>query len=135
MIIAMVVRIRTRRRSTPVLAAVVLMAMTSSGLAHDGHDHGPDLRASNGNNPHRRADGAIFLPKPPQRLLEVRTAILEEQNITRTLRLAGRIAANPNFSGVVQSTISGRYEAPAGGVPPLGARVKAGDLLGKVVPA
>jgi cobalt-zinc-cadmium efflux system membrane fusion protein len=35
----------------------------------------------------------------------------------------------------VQSTISGRYEAPPGGVPPLGARVKAGDLLGQVTPA
>jgi len=36
---------------------------------------------------------------------------------------------------VVQSTLQGRYEAPEGGVPPLGARVKAGDMLGRVSPA
>ena len=47
------------------------------------------------------------------------------------MRFNGRIVANPNRSGVVQSTIQGRYEAPEGGVPPLGTRVKAGDLLGQ----
>ena len=36
------------------------------------------------------------------------------------MRFNGRIVANPNRSGVVQSTIQGRYEAPEGGVPPLG---------------
>ena len=36
---------------------------------------------------------------------------------------------------MVQSTLQGRYEAPEGGVPPLGTRVKAGDLLGRVAPA
>jgi RND family efflux transporter MFP subunit len=93
------------------------------------------MRVSSGNSPQRRPDGTIFLPKPSQRLLEVRTAVLKEQKLARTVRLAGRVAANPNFSGVVQATVAGRYEAPIGGVPPLGARVKAGDLLGKVAPA
>jgi membrane fusion protein, heavy metal efflux system len=32
----------------------------------------------------------------------------------------------------VQSTLQGRYEAPEGGVPPLGTKVKAGDLMGRV---
>jgi RND family efflux transporter MFP subunit len=35
----------------------------------------------------------------------------------------------------VQSTLQGRYEAPESGVPPLGTRVKAGDLLGRVQPS
>jgi RND family efflux transporter MFP subunit len=51
------------------------------------------------------------------------------------VRFNGRIVANPNRSGVVQSTLQGRYEAPEGGVPPLGMRVKAGDLLGRVAPS
>ena len=117
-----------RRCSRSVLAA--------AAVAHDGHDHGADSAASGGNSPQRRPDGTIFLPKPSQRLLDVRTSILADRNPPRrAVRLAGRVAANPNFSGVVQSTIPGRYEAPAGGVPPLGARVKAGEPLGKVTPA
>ncbi len=35
----------------------------------------------------------------------------------------------------MQGTLQGRYEAPEGGVPPLGTHVKAGDLLGRVSPA
>ena len=133
-----VVGIRRRRRHTvpiALIAVLLAVALAATGQAHDGHDHGADVRASTGNSPQRRPDGTIFLPKPSQRLLEVRTSILKQQRATKAVRLAGRVAANPNFSGVVQSTISGRYEAPPGGVPPLGARVKAGDLLGQVTPA
>jgi membrane fusion protein, heavy metal efflux system len=126
-----------RRRSAAalLLGTMLCLAWTTSGIAHEGHDHGADLRASGGNTPQRRPDGTIFLPKPSQRLLEIRTAILQPQRVTRTVRLIGRVAANPNFSGVVQSTIPGRYEAPNGGVPPLGAHVKAGDYLGRITPA
>jgi RND family efflux transporter MFP subunit len=53
----------------------------------------------------------------------------------RTVRFHGRIVPNPNRSGVVQSTLQGRYEAPDGGVPPLGTKVKAGDPLGRVSPS
>jgi membrane fusion protein, heavy metal efflux system len=126
-----------RRRSAAalLLGMTLCLAWTASGDAHEGHDHGVDIRASGGNTPQRRPDGTIFLPKPSQRLLEIRTAILQPQRVTRTVRLVGRVAANPNFSGVVQSTIPGRYEAPSGGVPPLGAQIKAGDYLGRITPA
>jgi RND family efflux transporter MFP subunit len=137
LIAAVLLGVRARRRTTVALVAGALLALAPSqeAHAHDGHDHGADIRASGGNSPQRQPDGTIFLPKPSQRLLEVRTSILRQQAATRAVRLAGRVAANPNFSGVVQSTISGRYEAPDGGVPPLGARVKAGDLLGRVTPS
>ena len=126
---------RRRAASTALLAALLVVGLAAAAAAHDGHDHGADIRASGGNNPQRRPDGAIFLPKPTQRLLDVRTATVQIETATRAVRLAGRVAANPNFSGVVQSTIPGRYEAPAGGVPPLGSRVKAGDLMGRVAPS
>ena len=119
---------RRRAASTALLAALLVVGLAAAAAAHDGHDHGADIRASAGNNPQRRPDGAIFLPKPTQRLLDVRTATVQIETATRAVRLAGRVVANPNFSGVVQSTIPGRYEAPPGGVPPLGSRVKAGDL-------
>ena len=125
-----------RRKLVSVVAGlgIVLLAATAA-LANDGHDHGPDKSASNGNIPSRRADGTIFLPKPSQRLLEVRTRVLSQETASKTVRLTGRVVANPNFSGVVQGTIPGRYQAPEGGVPALGTRIKAGDLLGRVLPS
>jgi cobalt-zinc-cadmium efflux system membrane fusion protein len=128
--------LRVRRKGLFLLAAALgLMIASALGLAHEGHDHGPDLSASAGNSPTRRPDGSIFLPKPTQRLLAIRTRAAVVETRTRTVRFNGRIVANPNRSGVIQSTIQGRYQAPVGGVPPLGARVKAGDLLGSVAPS
>ena len=125
-----------RRKTLRPAAAIVGLVLASAGAwAHEGHDHGPDLSVSTGNSPSRRPDGSLFVPKPTQRLLEIRTRTLAVESRTRTVRFNGRIVANPNRSGVVQSTLQGRYEAPEGGVPPLGTRVKAGDLLGRVSPA
>lgn len=129
-------RWRARRLVGLGLLSLALVGLNpTDSLAHEGHDHGPDISGSSGNAPARRPNGAIFLPKPAQRLLEVRTRVLQPQTATKAVRLTGRIVANPNFSGVVQSTIQGRYQAPAGGVPALGMRVQAGDLLGTIAPS
>jgi RND family efflux transporter MFP subunit len=122
-----------RRRLLIVPAAVVgLILATAVAWAHEGHDHGPDLSVSSGNSPSRRPDGTLFVPKPTQRLLEIRTRVATAESRPRTVRFHGRIVPNPNRSGVVQSTLQGRYEAPEGGMPPLGTKVRAGDLMGRV---
>jgi RND family efflux transporter MFP subunit len=125
------------RRKLLIVPAALLGLILASAIAwaHDGHDHGPDLSAAAGNSPFRRPDGTLFVPKPTQRLLEIRTRIVMVERKMRTVRFHGRIVANPNRSGMVQSTLQGRYEPPGGGVPPLGTRVKAGDLLGRVSPS
>jgi RND family efflux transporter MFP subunit len=125
------------RRKLLILPAAILGLILASAVAwaHEGHDHGPDLSASAGNSPSRRPDGSLFVPKPTQRLLEIRTRVAATETKPRTVRFHGRIVPNPNRSGVVQSTLQGRYEAPDGGVPPLGTKVKAGDLLGRVAPS
>ena len=122
------------RRKLLIVPAAILGLILASAVAwaHEGHDHGPDLSVSAGNSPFRRPDGALFVPKPTQRLLEIRTRVATVESRPRTVRFHGRIVPNPNRSGVVQSTLQGRYEAPDGGVPPLGTKVKAGDLLGRV---
>jgi cobalt-zinc-cadmium efflux system membrane fusion protein len=125
---------RRKLLAIPIAIAGLVLA-TSLVWAHDGHDHGPDLRASTGNSPFRRADGSIFVPKPTQRLLEIRTRTVGIEERTKTAKFNGRVVANPNRSGIVQSTLQGRYQPPEGGVPHLGLRVKAGDLLGRVAPA
>lgn len=134
-VIGLLLSRRRRRRAGVAVAAVALVLAASAAIAHEGHDHGPDQSASSGNAPSRRPDGAIFLPKPTQRLLEVRTRIAETRTLRKSVRLTGRVVTNPNFAGVVQTTIQGRYQAPPTGVPALGAVVKAGDMLGSVVPS
>jgi RND family efflux transporter MFP subunit len=122
------------RRKLLIVPAAILGLILASAVAwaHEGHDHGPDLSVSTGNSPSRRPDGTLFVPKPTQRLLEIRTRVAAVEKRPRTVRFHGRIVPNPNRSGVVQSTLQGRYEAPEGGVPPLGTKVKAGDHLGRV---
>ncbi len=126
-----------RSRKSLLVFAIMISGLfvNPSADAGPGHDHGPDLSASTGNAPARRPDGTIFLPKPTQRLLQVRTLIVEPKTVLKTVRFSGRIVANPNFSGVVQSTIQGRYQAPEAGVPALGTRVAVGDSLGRITPS
>jgi membrane fusion protein, heavy metal efflux system len=125
------------RRKLLILPAAILGVILASAVAwaHEGHDHGPDMSASTGNSPSRRPDGSLFVPKPTQRLLEIRTTVVKKETRLKIVRFHGRVVPDPNRSGVVQSTLQGRYEAPEGGVPPLGTKVKAGDLLGRVAPA
>jgi hypothetical protein len=125
------------RRRLLILPAAILGVILASAVAwaHEGHDHGPDMSASTGNSPSRRPDGSLFVPKPTQRLLEIRTTVAKIETRPKTVRFHGRVVPDPNRSGVVQATLQGRYNAPEGGVPPLGTKVRAGDLLGRVAPA
>jgi hypothetical protein len=52
----------------------------------------------------------------------------------KTLELPGRIIPDPNASGFVQASVSGRLSAPKDGFPRLGTTVKAGDVLAFVTP-
>ncbi|PTM61603.1 efflux RND transporter periplasmic adaptor subunit [Phreatobacter oligotrophus] len=128
--------LRSRPRVAMGLAALAILVMaTSLSLAHEGHDHGGGAAATQGNAPHRRADGTIFLPKPTQRLLEVRTEIVQPREAVRTVRFAGRVIPDPNRSGLVQATLGGRIATAGGGLPRLGQTVKAGDVLAYVQPS
>ncbi|MGD9828367.1 MAG: efflux RND transporter periplasmic adaptor subunit [Hyphomicrobiaceae bacterium] len=128
---------RRRRKLVSPLIVLALAAMgTSTAFAGPGHDHGPAPKAAaSGKAPQRLPDGTVFLPKPTQRLLAIRTRVLEPQSSRRAVRFVGRIIANPNRSGVVQSTIAGRYLPPPGGLSLIGRSVQAGDLMGSVAPS
>lgn len=84
--------------------------------------------------PRRQPDGSIFVPKPSQRLLGLRTGPAELGEASITIRLAGQVVADPNASGRVQASEAGRIEPPEGGFPALGQRVVRGKVLGFVVP-
>lgn len=85
--------------------------------------------------PRRQPDGSVFVPKPTQRLLAVRTLITGVSEAPVALNLAGTVIADPNASGLVQASQGGRIEAPERGFPTLGQRVERGQTLAFVVPA
>lgn len=82
----------------------------------------------------RFADGALFVPKPTQRILGLRTVFTEIIAHRRSIELPGRVVPDPNASGLVQASGGGRLAPPPGGFKPLGTAIKAGDVMAFVQP-
>lgn len=82
----------------------------------------------------RFADGALFVPKPTQRILGLRTLFTEAIAHRRSIELPGRVVPDSNASGLVQASGGGRLAPPPGGFKPLGTAIKAGDILAFVQP-
>ncbi|MCH9764392.1 MAG: efflux RND transporter periplasmic adaptor subunit [Alphaproteobacteria bacterium] len=133
--------LRAKHAVTIVLICVGIVTTNlrpaEAGPGHD-HEHG-NAHQQNHNAtqdaPGRTADGFIFIPKPTQRLLEIRTQILKPETVKGTQRLIGRVIADPNRNGLVQSTIRGRIKPPDSGLPVLGQKVTTGQTLALVEPA
>lgn len=128
--------LRRGRRTVPAIGLImlVLIAGTVIAAAHEGHDHGEAGKVAlpAGDTPRRLSDGAVFAPKPTQRLLEIRTAVTKPEAARKTIALVGRVIADPNRSGQVQSITGGRIVAPDAGLPRLGQAVRRGDILATV---
>lgn len=122
--------------ATHLIAAFALLTgATASFNAYSGpgHDHGDESpAATGGNSPKRQADGSVFLPKPTQRQLAVRTVVAEEKALPKTVELTGRVVADPNAGGKVQPTQAGRIEPGPRGLPQLGQTVREGETLAVV---
>ncbi|HNA05286.1 MAG TPA: HlyD family efflux transporter periplasmic adaptor subunit, partial [Rhodocyclaceae bacterium] len=80
-------------------------------------------------------DGSVFLPKPAQRQIGVRTLVTEAGELPRTVALAGKVVMDPNAGGKVQALVAGRLEAGPRGLPGVGQTVKKGEVLAYVVPS
>jgi hypothetical protein len=129
-------RRRPRRGLTLLLTALLVALGPAVTLAHEGEEHEPPRPAAPvaGDLAQRLSDGALLVPKPVQRLLAIRTLVAEVSTHRKTLELPGRIIPDPNASGFVQASVSGRLSAPKEGFPRLGTTVKAGDVLALVTP-
>ena len=131
-----------RRRSAAGIAAVMALGLLatqpSPSLAGPGgpdHSHGEGTVSSeDGDAPKRRSDGLIFLPKPTQRLFELRTQRAETQDVSKTMGIAGVVISDPSARVFVQSTLGGTLSAPSSGMPVRGQTVKAGDILAVITP-
>ena len=117
--------------------ATLLCAFGSIALAGPGHDHGGDhgtAAAPNANGPQRLPDGSVFLPKPAQRQLSVRTVLTATADLPRSVELNGKVVMDPNAGGKVQPLYAGRIEAGPRGLPEPGQAVRKGEVLAFVVP-
>jgi biotin carboxyl carrier protein len=117
------------------LVALGFLAASSWAADGHGHDHGDSAPVANSNAPSRQPDGSVFLPKPAQRQLTVRTAVAAAGELSRTVELAGRVTMDPNAGGKVQATAAGRIEAGPRGLPAPGQAVRKGEVLAYVVPS
>jgi hypothetical protein len=95
------------RRRAPVAAAAVALICASAmfgssalaGPGHsgdEGHAHGPEATAGLSDTASRLPDGSVFVPKPTQRLIEVRTGIVKMAEARRHVRVPGRVVAAAN---------------------------------------
>ncbi len=128
--------LRRRPRVTVVALALALIA------PHDSHAASPAAAPPGSaattaprDIAQRFPDGALFVPKPTQRILAIRTLFTEERTYPRSVEMPGRVIPDPNRAGYVQASVAGRLIPPPGGFPRLGARVAAGDVLALVQPA
>lgn len=138
-------RSMTRRTEALALFAIVvvpmLLAVATSVHADEGHGadkKGTAAYAPGGGAesaaPQRLADGGVFMPKSVQRQLGIRTVVAAVRDLAQSIELNGRVIADPNAGGRVQSTQPGRIEAGPRGLPALGQKVSKGEVLAYVKP-
>ncbi len=122
---------------------LLLLALFSGQVAAHGdedHSHDPQPAAtlatlvSDATRPQRLADGSLFIPKPTQRQLGLRTRIASLQALAVTLSFNGKVVADPNASGRVQAIQSGRIAPGPKGLPSLGQQVRKGEVLAWLKP-
>jgi cobalt-zinc-cadmium efflux system membrane fusion protein len=119
------------------LAPLVALATIATGgvaRAHDGHDDAAPAVPMQAAVARRLADGRVFVPKPTQRILDVRTVTAKPETLPKAVVFVGRIIVDPNRSGLVQSITGGRVIAPAQGLPRIGQAVTRDEVLASIEP-
>ena len=117
------------------LGVVLALVGPLTAQAGEGHDHGGAPAAPSANGPQRQPDGSVFLPKPAQRQLGVRTMVAAEAELPRSVELNGKVLMDPNAGGKVQPLNAGRIEPGPRGLPNPGQMVRKGEVLAYVVPS
>jgi biotin carboxyl carrier protein len=115
------------------VVAALSAALATTAHADEGHSHGEAPAATHANGPQRLPDGSVFLPKPAQRQLAVRTVVAASAELPRTTELAGKVLMDPNAGGKVQALVAGRIEPGPRGLPEPGQTVRKGEVLAYVV--
>jgi len=130
-IAVMSLRRRVRHAALLALAALVVLA-NGDAVARETTPSAPVSVSAD--RASRSVGGSVFVPKPVQRIFDLRTIVTEIDAHPRSIQLPGRIIPDPGASGFVQTAVGGRLSAPPGGFPRLGTPVKQGDVLAHVTP-
>ena len=127
---------RPTSRLALLLATIIsaVMATPNSAHAHEGQDHADAANAAvaMGDTARRLPDRQLFVPKPMQRILDIRTAVAKTETAPKAVVLVGRVITNPSRSGLVQSISGGRVNAPNGRLPRIGQAVVKGEVLAEI---
>ncbi len=131
---------KTTNKTRNALALLPLSAMLALSLglgsvhaapgAHGPNgEHLDQAAAPNASGLARLPDGSVNVPKLAQRRMGLRTIIAPESEAAATVQIPGRVIADPNASGLVQSAHGGRIEAGPKGLPVAGQAVRQGEVL------
>ncbi len=138
------------RKPATLMVVATLSFAVNSAFAHGGEDHSQDNKkpssiastaviASDGQPtlaaPQRLADGSLFVPKPVQRQLGIRTSPVRNGDLAATVELNGKIIPNPDAGGRLQATQSGSVLPGPKGMPAPGRKVVKGEILAYLRPA
>ncbi|GAB6050149.1 hypothetical protein JCM16106_09950 [Hydrogenophilus islandicus] len=122
------------------LVALALGVASGAALAHGDEDHSQDGQktpvavpaigtAGAVASPQRLADGSLFVPKPVQRQLGLRTQPVRITDVAATIELHGTVIPDPETSGRVQAMFAGILLPGPKGMPTAGRRVVKGEIL------
>lgn len=129
------------------LLAAFLYAVPA--LAHEGEDHSKGkkvppapiagaLATSAGGAdreaPARMTDGGMFVPKPVQHQLGLRTVRAVLAELSATVELNGRVVSEPGAGGRIQAAQAGTVVPGPRGFPALGTRVRKGEVVAQLRP-
>ena len=82
----------------------------------------------------RLPDGSLFVPKPAQHMLGIRTAATRKASTHASERVPGKIIVDPSASARVLAQQAGVIMPPPDGFPRLGQSVKKNDILAYLQP-
>jgi hypothetical protein len=121
------------------VTALALSMVTGAALAHGDEDHSQDAKkkapasvsavGTTGVTLQRLADGSLFVPKPVQHQLGLRTQPVHIAELAATVELNGQIIPDPETSGRVQAMFAGSVIPGPMGMPTAGRKVAKGEVL------
>ena len=138
-------------RSAFVLVVALNIGAAGDAFAHGDEDHSKDAKktpartpsagaqyiqdgAGIATAPQRLPDGSLFIPKPVQRQLGVRTEPVRIAELAATIELNGKVIPDPQTGGRVQATFAGSVIPGPKGMPVAGRKVVKGEVLAYLRP-
>ncbi|MBL8400481.1 MAG: HlyD family efflux transporter periplasmic adaptor subunit [Candidatus Accumulibacter sp.] len=131
------------------VVALALGMLTGTALGHGDEDHSQDAKkkapaavsaegtlgtAGGAAALQRLADGSLFVPKPVQRQLGLRTQLVRIAELAATVEMNGRVIPDPETSGRVQAMFAGSVIPGPKGMPTAGRKIAKGEVLAYLRP-